>query len=67
MTGLGKGDYGPTLMGINQATEEIEMTETTTTKAVIHRGDPRFCRSITVGGEEVGHLEPSVDHLGMRL
>jgi hypothetical protein len=38
-----------------------------TYNAVIHRGDPRFCRPITIDGEDVGHLEPSVDHLGMRL
>jgi len=38
-----------------------------TVAAVIHRGDPRFCRPISVGGVLVGHLKPSVDHLGMRV
>lgn len=37
------------------------------TSAVIHRGDPRRCRPITIDGVQVGHLEPSVDHLGMRV
>ena len=37
------------------------------TSAIIHRGDPRFCRPITVGGKTVGLLEPSVDHNGMRV
>ena len=37
------------------------------TNAVIHRGDPRFDRPITVDGKQVGHLKPSVDHHGMRV
>jgi hypothetical protein len=39
----------------------------TTTNAIIHRGDPSCYRRITVGGVQVGHLEPSVDRNGMRL
>ena len=37
------------------------------TNAIIHRGDPRFCRFISLGGEHVAHLEPSADHNGHRL
>ena len=39
----------------------------TNSKVIIHRGDPRFCRPITVGGNQVGLLEPSADHNGHRL
>lgn len=37
------------------------------TNAVIHRGDPRFDRPITVDSKQVGHLKPSVDRYGTRL
>jgi hypothetical protein len=50
-------------MGYNDS-EETDMNET---NAIIHRGDPRFCRFISLGGEHVAHLEPTADHNGHRL
>ena len=38
------------------------------TNVIIHRDNgASFRRRITINGKEVGHLEPSIDHNGMRV